>query len=70
MVGVDRAIFDAAPDLDRHDVINALTDYVNSPDYQQAMVEGATRVALDGSSAGTVTASHAQWAQTKLKQRP
>jgi ProP effector len=67
MIGIDRAVFEAAPDLDRHDVANAIADYCTGKSYHAAMVAGAARVDLSGTSAGVVTGSAAGHSKTRLK---
>jgi ProP effector len=67
MIGIDRAMFEAAPDLDRHDVANAIADYCTGRSYHAAMVAGAARVDLNGESAGVVTDSAAGHAKARLK---
>jgi ProQ/FINO family len=67
MIGIDRAVFEAAPDLDRHDVKNAIADYCTGRSYHAAMVAGAARVDLSGASASVVTRSAAGHSKTRLK---
>jgi ProP effector len=57
-VNIHRDIFAAAPDLDRHDITNALHNYCSRNDYKTVLVEGAVRVDLNGQPAGGVTRSH------------
>jgi hypothetical protein len=59
-------IFDAAPDLDRHDVVNALDGYCNSTAYKAVLVKDAARIDLGGCPVGVVTAHHARCAAPRL----
>jgi hypothetical protein len=66
MIGIDAAVFEAAPDINRHDLINALTDYCAGASYQRALIAGADRVNLDGQVVGTVTVGHEEHAKKIL----
>jgi sRNA-binding protein len=66
MIGIDAAVFEATPDINRHDLINALTDYCGGASYQRALVAGADRVNLDGQVGGTVTVGHEEHAKKML----
>jgi RNA chaperone ProQ/FINO-like protein len=70
MIGIDRAVLEAAPDLDRHDVANAIADYCTGKSYHAAMVAGAVRVDLSGAAAGVVTGSAAAHSKARLKKLP
>jgi sRNA-binding protein len=41
MIGIDKEFISAAPDLNADDVRWAIRNYVSSPEYGEAMVEGA-----------------------------
>jgi len=43
-VGIRKDVYGAAPDLDRHDIANALDRYCNSEAYKAVLVEGAVRI--------------------------
>jgi len=66
MLGIDRAACEAAPDLDRHDVINAVADYCTGRSYLAAMIEGAARVDLHGNAVGVVSAGNEAFAKMRL----
>jgi ProP effector len=75
-VGIHIDIQAAMPDLNPIGILRALRFYIGDLRYQQACIEGAARVDLDGNSAGIVTAAQAKSAQhlvaileTKNKQR-
>lgn len=46
---------------DKACMVNSLSYYVNSPAYLKNMLEGASRIDLDGQPAGTVTKEEAQY---------
>jgi ProP effector len=69
-VGIRKDVYAAAPDLDRHDVVNALNGYCNSEAYKAVLVEGATRIDLNGDTAGVVTRSHVTLAAKHLRNEP
>ncbi len=46
---------------DKACMVGSLAYYVNSPAYHKSVIEGATRIDLDGNSAGTVTAEEAKY---------
>lgn len=48
---------------DKACMVGSLSYYVNSPSYHRVVVEGATRVDLNGQPAGTVTAEEAKYSQ-------
>ncbi len=58
---------------DKACMVNSLAYYVGSSAYHKSMVEGATRIDLDGHAAGTVTKEEATYSQdclqTKFKKR-
>ena len=63
-------IFDdilADPTIDRRTLRALLRRYCGSPSYLAALQEGAVRVALNGSAAGTVTAEQAVAARVGLR---
>ena len=66
-IRIEEDIYSAAPDLDRGDVCNALTDYARGASYQRAMIEGAARVDLDGNPGGLVNAGAVKLAAKRLR---
>ena len=66
-VGIDKDILAADPELNPEIVKIVLRTYVNHLSYLEAMIEGATRVDLDGNPAGVVTKSQAELSARKLK---
>jgi hypothetical protein len=68
-IGIDKAIFAVAPELDPEAVKNAISRYASEATYHAAMIEGAVRVDLDGNPAGVVTEKEARWAATLLKRK-
>jgi hypothetical protein len=66
-INIQRDIYAAAPELNRHDVMNALDGYCNGKAYQTALVEGAARLDLNGCPVGFVTAGHARYATRQLR---
>lgn len=58
---------------DKACMVNSLSYYVNSPTYHKRMIEGATRIDLDGNAAGVVTADEANYSaecrKSKLKKQ-
>jgi ProP effector len=69
-IGILKSLFAAAPDLDRHGLINAIADYCGGQSYQRALVVGVNRIGLDGKPAGTVSPSHAEHARKSLATIP
>ena len=69
-VGIDRDAKARCPDLLFTDIARAIKDYVSGPKYWLAMVEGAVRVDLDGSPAGTVGDAAAAYAAKRLRDYP
>jgi ProP effector len=66
-IGIVSDIIAALPDFDRHDLINAVTNYCNGKSYHAAMLEGAPRIDLHGNSVGVVSERDATYATGKLK---
>lgn len=58
---------------DKACMVNSLSYYVNSPTYHKSVVEGATRIDLNGQAAGMVTAEEAKYStdrrQAKLQKK-
>lgn len=52
---------------DKACMVSSLAYYVNSVGYHKSVVAGATRIDLDGNSAGTVTAEEAQYSADSRK---
>jgi ProP effector len=65
-IGAHVALLEAAPDL-AGAIWLALRRYTGRLLYQQALVEGATRVDLAGKPVGTVSAAHARLAARKVR---
>jgi ProQ/FINO family len=65
-LGIRKALLGAVPDIDPHDLINALDDYVSGKTYLAAQVAGAARVDLDGRAVGVVTAHGDAYAKHML----
>lgn len=59
-IGIDRDLAEQCQDIAAAHIRIAMKDYCGGPKYLKAMVEGARRVALDGSDAGFVTADAAR----------
>jgi ProP effector len=55
-VGIHQELAARAVGLSTDQIREALRQYTSAIDYQRAIVEGASRIDLDGNSAGTVTA--------------
>ena len=72
-IGIFADIIERAPDIDRHDLTNAVDDYCGGGcSYLAACVEGAERVDLDGNVTGIITkgeAHHSAWKLARLKRR-
>jgi hypothetical protein len=66
-IGIFADITERAPDIDRHDLINAMADYCGGGSYHAACVEGAERVDLDGNVTGIVNKSEAAHSACKLR---
>jgi ProP effector len=66
-IRIEEDIYGAAPDLDRSDVCNALTDYARGASYHRAMIEGAARVDLSGNPSGVVDAGSVKLAAKRLR---
>jgi ProP effector len=62
-VGIHTEIAAALPDLSAIEIARALRFYTNDLRYQAACIEGAERIGLDGTPAGTVTAAGAEHAK-------
>jgi ProP effector len=58
---------------DKACMVNSLSYYVNSTAYHKSVIEGATRIDLDGNSAGTISAEEAKYStecrQAKLQKK-
>lgn len=54
-IGIDKDLAEQCPDILAVHIRIAMRDYCGGPRYLREMVEGARRVALDGSDAGFVT---------------
>lgn len=52
---------------DKACMVNSLAYYVNSPGYHKSVVSGATRIDLDGNTAGTVTLEEANYSVERRK---
>lgn len=61
-IGIHKQVFEAAPDLSHRSIRLAIRDYVTGYKYIRNMRTGATRVNLDGSPAGVVSAEHGDFA--------
>ena len=68
-VGIFRDVYDAC-DLTFLTIKLALGDYCGGPSYQTCLIEGAPRIALDGSVAGYVTKNEAEHAAEIFAQFP
>jgi hypothetical protein len=66
-IGITADIINACPDLNPNDIANAVADYCSGASYHAAMIEGASRVDLDGNAAGIVTKRDADRAADILK---
>ena len=66
-IGIGFEIILAMPELSSYSIGAALDDYTNGITYCEAMVEGAPRVALDGSESGVVSALEADHARKRLE---
>jgi ProP effector len=62
-IGIHAEIAAALPDLDVATIRSALGFYTRDIRYQRALTEGAERIGLDGTAAGTVTAEQAESAK-------
>jgi len=70
-IGIDAALFEAAPDINRHDLFNAIADYTAGSSYLRAMVAGVARIDLDGVAVGVVTSGQEAFAKMRLaKMKP
>jgi hypothetical protein len=67
-IGIAEAIYAACNDIDKHDLINAISDYADSASYLRSMVAGAERVDLNGTAVDVVKAGHEVFAKLKLSQ--
>jgi sRNA-binding protein len=65
-IGIHRDLAPAMHDLSKTEIARALRYYVSHINYQQACIEGAERVDLDGNSAGTVTRAAAENAKRTI----
>ena len=65
-IGIYHDVLAALPEVGRHRLHDAFADYTNGPKYLTQIVEGAVRVALDGSPAGLVTAKEAEHARIRM----
>lgn len=52
---------------DKACMVNSLSYYVNSPAYHKSVVAGATRIDLEGTSSGIVTAEEANYSAERRK---
>jgi ProP effector len=66
-IGIDKDIVSALG-CARHDVINVLTAYTGSAEYFSIMIEGASRIDLNGDHAGSVSARSARYSAKMLKE--
>jgi ProP effector len=66
-IGIHEHLLARLPDLQRADILNALHDYTHGATYFSALVEGATRIDLNGEPVGVVTKNHALGAALKLR---
>lgn len=66
-IGIDKAIIEAWPDVDRELLTAALRDYTRGMKYLVSCIEGAERIGLDGSPAGLINANQAGFAKGLLK---
>lgn len=69
IIGIDRMVLDACPDLHPHDVVNALAGYCTGKTYYAAAIAGASRIDLSGEPADAVTVGAEMHARRKLKRR-
>lgn len=65
-LGIAKALFERIRDIDRRDIMNALRDYCEQPDYLRALITGAARVNLYGRHVGIVSDGHARNAKMRL----
>jgi ProP effector len=65
--GICEKLLAQLPGLPRADILNALHGYTHDASYFSALVEGATRIDLNGEPVGVVTKSHALDAALKLR---
>ena len=64
-IGIHKALALAMPEMSGRERKTALAFFTCAPRYRACLIEGAIRIALDGSPAGAVTASEAQHAQER-----
>jgi RNA chaperone ProQ/FINO-like protein len=66
-IGIAELLYDACPDIAKHDLVNVLSAYTTETGYYLATVTNAERVDLNGAAAGVVTPLAAARARARLR---
>lgn len=68
-IGIHKGLLERMPELDKAQLRVAMRTHTASTAYLKGIVEGASRLDLDGNPAGTVTAEHQELAVKTLRER-